>query len=203
MFARFMNSRVAMLVSAGFLALVLLAGASLPLSVFLRDDPGGHDTGPPPPSPAPPSSGCPRTADPAPLTSPPADVQWQLVGPVKLPFSPTAGPCRVTSTTGTQYAHTPTGALIAAAQTTGRMSVGRPLEVATSAINDQVLAGPARDQLLAATKARADKPLDPSAAGHVTAYAVTSYSADTAVINLALTGEATTGQYVVLPVTLR
>src|SRR5437016_12522917 len=52
--------------------------------------------------------------------TPPADVTWQLYHTVALPVSRSAGPRVVTDSTAAHYAHTPTGALIAAAQITFR-----------------------------------------------------------------------------------
>jgi hypothetical protein len=53
-------------------------------------------------------------------TSAPKDVSWQLFHTLAVPTSPTAGPTRVQGQVASGFAHTPTGALIAAAQAQGR-----------------------------------------------------------------------------------
>jgi hypothetical protein len=120
-----------------------------------------------------------------------------------LPYSGSAGPCKVTATTATGFAHTPAGALLAAAQVSGRISVTTPLEVATDTIEQQVIAGPARDALLSSTRARAGKPLTEQDAGQLTAWSMLTYTPDTAVVSLALANPGLTGQYVTLPITVR
>lgn len=53
-------------------------------------------------------------------SSAPADAEWRTTDEVPLPYSPTAGPAIVTDMFARCYAHTPTGAVLAAIQTSRR-----------------------------------------------------------------------------------
>ncbi|MFI1994858.1 hypothetical protein [Actinoplanes sp. NPDC020271] len=130
-----------------------------------------------------------------------ADLRWEKLGPLSVPFSASAGPCQTTATTASGYAHTPAGALVAAAQITSRTSIFDPMKVATDTIEQQVIAGQARDQLLTDTKSH--KPLTENSAGQLTAWSMLSYSDDTAVISLAMTNASLQGRYLTIPVTMR
>jgi hypothetical protein len=203
MWTRFMSARVWLVAASAFLALVLLCGAVTLFRAWGDKDDPGSAAQPPAPQSSAPASNCPSDAEQSVPTAAPPGLRWEPLGPVTLPYSSTAGPCKVTATTAAGYAHTPTGALIAAAQVTGRVSVTTPIEVATDTIAGQVLPGQARDQLLADTRRRAGRPLTAEDAGRLTAFSVLSYSADTAVLSLALSNAALAGQYVTLPVTVR
>lgn len=204
MWTRFMNSRSALLAAAGFLALVVLLALLALIRAATDDSPAATPTpttakasGPPAGAP------CPTDTATAVPTKQLAGLRWERLGPVLLPYSASAGPCTVTATTAAGYAHTPAGAILAAAQIGSRTSITTPLAVATDTIEQQALPGPARDDLLAKTKARANTPLTEQNAGQLAAWAVLSYSDDTAVISLALSNPASDGQYVTIPVTVR
>jgi hypothetical protein len=140
----------------------------------------------------------------SPPAAPPMDVRWEALGPVLLPYGGSKyGPCRVTSTTASGYAHTPMGALIASVQILARSGNTDPVAVAVDTIQNQFVASTDRDALLASAKAAAGTRLSPDRAGRVAAYSITSYSPDTATIQLALQSSALPGQYVTLPLILR
>lgn len=204
MWTKFMDSRGGLVLAGGFLALLLVCGGVVAWRALTGD-------GEPPPVAAPTTppttattARCPTDRDDDVPTGPPPGVRWEAVGPVQLPFSATAGPCTVTASTATGYAHTPTGAVIAAAQITGRLNVSAAGEsAALKTAKEQVLPGPARDLLIADLQRDDGDPLTEDEVGRVAAFAVASYSSDTAVINLALKGSAVAAQYVVLPTTVR
>jgi hypothetical protein len=109
------------LVAAGFLGAVVVLG--LWLAIAGRPVSPGNSAGPArSPTPSPDRgqqhpkirSGAP--ADQAVPTTAPSGIVWRLYAGVLLPFSATSGPARVTDGVATGFAHTPTGALIAAAQ---------------------------------------------------------------------------------------
>lgn len=54
---------------------------------------------------------------------PPAGTTWQITDTVALPTSPTAGPSSVAGGIPTGFAHSPTGALFAAAQISSRLEI--------------------------------------------------------------------------------
>lgn len=113
-------TRPGFLVSAGLVAAVLLGGT---VYVLNGDDPA--------PAAAPPVASAPAVSvpaaepprpQPAPSldttipTSAPADLTWELAGGVAVPVSATAGPTRRQGPVAAGYAHSPTGALLAALQ---------------------------------------------------------------------------------------
>jgi len=204
MFNRFMNSRGTLLAAGAFFALLLLCGGAT-LIRALTDDNDRTASPAPSPTTAPSSSAslCPTDVDTAVPTKRLPDLRWERLGPVLLPYSAAAGPCMVTATTAAGYAHTPAGAILAAAQIGSRTSITDPLAIATDTIKQQALPGPARDQLLSKTEQQSKTPLTEQDAGQLTAWSVLSYSDDTAVISLALSNPAGEGQYVTLPVTMR
>ncbi|BAL86498.1 hypothetical protein AMIS_12780 [Actinoplanes missouriensis 431] len=203
MWNKFMASRGTLLAAAAFFVILLVCGVLAVIRSLDGDDPEASRPATPAPS-APSASAaalCPSdTATTVPTTRLP-DLRWEQLGPLHLPYSASAGPCQVTETTAAGFAHTPAGAIVAAAQITSRTSITTPLTVATETIEQQVIAGPARDQLLA--KTRTQKPVTEETAGQLTAWSMLSYSDDTAVISLAMTNAALQGQYVTIPVTLR
>src|SRR6266545_3545531 len=73
---------------------------------------------------------CPSDEDRRVPASAPPGVSWRLLpndqAPIRLPYSHRYGPCTVTDTTATGYAHTPNGALLAAAQILARASIIGP-----------------------------------------------------------------------------
>lgn len=136
------SGQVSLLLAGVFLGLVILAG--LVIALFG----GGHGT-PHNPAAAPPRSGVPALPE-TPLdetvpTSPPGDVQWQLYQREALPYSATAGPRIIDGAVARSYAHTPTGALIAAVQIPARELVS-PGDSWRQVVEQQVVPGPGRDR---------------------------------------------------------
>ncbi len=109
-----------------------------------------QSTGPTPPAtsdtPSHPSTGdgcSPATvSDDVPVTAPKAD--WRLVDGIALPFSDTYGPRKIASEIARCYAHSPTGAVFAAAQITTRAGQRGKSEV----LRTQALPGRNRDDEL-------------------------------------------------------
>jgi hypothetical protein len=203
MWTKFMKSRAMLLAAAGFMALVTLFAVLAAIRAATDDDPQAVPSAPSTPPSSVSTLPCPTdTASAVPTTRLPG-LRWERLGPVLLPYSATSGPCTITATTAAGYAHTPAGAILAAAQIGSRTSITTPLAVATDTIEQQAIAGAARDDLLAKTKARANTPLTEQDAGQLAAWAVLSYSDDTAVISLALSNPSSDGQYVTIPVTVR
>lgn len=205
MWTRFMSSRASLMAAGAFILLVVAFGVLALVRAVTDDTPQASPTAatPAPSSAAGSSSLCPTDTATAVPTKQLPGLRWERLGPVLLPYSAAAGPCTITATTAAGYAHTPAGAILAAAQIGSRTSITTPLAVATDTIEQQVLAGPARDDLLAKTKARANTPLTEQDAGQLAAWAVLSYSDDTAVVSLALSNPSSDGQYVTIPVTVR
>jgi len=204
MWTKFMSSRAALLAAGVFVLVILVCGVLTLIRVVTGDSPDRSLATPAPGPSSAPTAACPTDTATAVPTAQLTGLRWERLGPVLLPYSGSSGPCTVTATTAAGFAHTPPGAILAAAQIAARISITTPLEVATDTIEKQALAGSARDQLLAKTKARAKAPLTEQDAGQLTAWAVLSYSNDTAVISLALSNSAVlTGQYVTIPITLR
>lgn len=136
------RGRTSLLLAGVFLGLVVLAG--LVVALFG----GGHtQTSPPPASPRPGAIAPPDAQDQTVPTSPPASVRWDLYERVALPYSATAGPGTIDGSVTRGYAHTPTGALIAAAQIPYRMllSAGSSWH---QVVEQQVVPGPGRDRFI-------------------------------------------------------
>ncbi|WP_459645183.1 hypothetical protein [Kineococcus sp. NUM-3379] len=153
---------------------------------------------PPVPSSAPASTG--PSAAPLDQTVPteaPADVTWDIWETVALPYSASAGPRRVEGDVASGYAHTPTGALIAGAQTAVRVRVAQDWE---GVVNASVAPGPGRDAW-AATRG----PLTlsrPKAGdlGQIAGFQFVSYTEEQAVIQLV--SKFGNGQLLVVTTTL-
>jgi len=112
-------------------------------------------------------------------TTTPQGVRWQLWQTVALPFSDEAGPSTVQGDTATGYAHTPTGALIAATQTAVRYRVAQDWRAVLQA---SVQPGPGAE---AWANLRAPLTLDepqPGQLGQAAGFQVISYTPERAVI---------------------
>jgi hypothetical protein len=94
--------------------------------------------------------------DEKPPTEAPSDLTWQRIGQRMVPVSASAGPRTVVDGTATGYAHSPVGALIAAAQLSARAdgSAGRASWEPT--LVGQFVLGDDRDVLLEALRANPD-----------------------------------------------
>jgi len=133
-------------------------------------------------------------------TSPPA-VRWELFGQVALPYSDTAGPARVTKTTASGFAHTPTGALIAGAHIATRSgsSAGRAAWHPT--VTEQMIAGKDREALLSGLELESPMPGEPGELSQLIGFRYVTYTGDTAVVGLVWRGGP--GVFVVSTLTLQ
>lgn len=174
-------TRPGFLLAGGFAVLVVVLLVAV-LVLTSGDEP---EAGPQPPAaPAPsgeaPSASSPRDVGPTTVpTSPPENVRWQLYHTVALPFSEQAGPYEAGRSTATGYAHTPTGALLAAAQIPIRKLVAPDWR---SVVEQQIVAGPGRE---AFTQARAEvsgAEVTPGQFGQYAGFKFVNYTPDTATI---------------------
>jgi hypothetical protein len=111
-------------------------------------------------------------------------VTWQLVGQAAVPASTSAGPFRTGGGTASGYAHTPTGALIAAVQLDVRSGIETGRNSWEPTITQQFVPSADRDKLLAALRAHAPVHLEPGDLPQIVGFRFISYSPDTAVIGV-------------------
>jgi hypothetical protein len=191
-------TRPAFILSAILLALVVAAGTAI---VVMNSGPAPTDPAQAPgvaePAGDDPSS---WSADSSPPTAPagalptqmpkapPRDVTWQLIGQVAVPVSASAGPRRTSDTIAAGYAHTPTGALVAAAQLLVRSAHSSGRKIWEPTISQQFVAGRERDALLSAMRADPDEVAQPGELAQIAAFLYQAYSPDTAVIALGFRG---------------
>lgn len=127
----------------------------------------------------------------------PTGVDWQPINdevPMEVPVSDRYGPCEITDTTASGYARTPRGAVLAATQIVIRASIPGP--VGEDTIEGQVLPGTARDLLLDGLEdGDPERASDTSAA--VAAFAIDSWSSDSAEVSLVTTHEDIPGEVLV------
>ncbi|MFC8523743.1 hypothetical protein [Pseudarthrobacter sp. NPDC057230] len=125
----------------------------------------------------------------------PADTKWELVGKIAAPTSPTQfGPGK-TEANGLRscFAHSPTGALYAAANMTALSASGK----ADLVYQQLAVPGPERDAVLKPSPTAAPNSVTAQLAG----FTFRSYEADRAVIDLAFKGA--NGTFVSIPVPLQ
>ncbi|MBT2550916.1 hypothetical protein [Arthrobacter sp. ISL-65] len=125
----------------------------------------------------------------------PTDTKWELVGKVAAPTSPTEfGPGK-TEANGLRscFAHSPTGALYAAANMTALSAAGK----ADLVYEQLALPSPERDAVLKSSPTAAPNSVTAQLAG----FTFRSYEADRAVIDLAFKGA--NGTFVSIPVPLQ
>jgi len=125
----------------------------------------------------------------------PADTKWELVGKIAAPTSPTQfGPGK-TEANGLRscFAHSPTGALYAAANMTALSSAGK----ADLVYQQLAVPSPERDAVLKSSPTAAPSSVTAQLAG----FTFRSYEADRAVIDLAFKGA--NGTFVSIPVPLQ
>lgn len=172
--------------AAVIVALIVLAGLVV---VFATR--GGDDNVPPPaadPEPAAAGSSAPPAGASPPLPTldqtvpeaPPPGVTWSLFQGVALPSSPTAGPARVDGPVHAGYAHTPTGALLAAANLSTRYLI-TPGDGWRQVVQQQVLPGPGRD-VYEQARAKVTDEAPPGTYGQIAGFRFVTYSPDDAVI---------------------
>jgi hypothetical protein len=158
--------------SAAFVALIVIV--LLVVLVAGRGDPTG--TKQPVRAGAPPTAQH-RTPATAPATSvpdsPPRHVEWRLYHTVALPYSSVAGPRHVTSAVASGYAHTPTGALLAAAQIPTRTLIAPDWR---SVVHTQVAPGAGRKAYLAKRARVASAAASPGQLGQLAGYKFVNYT---------------------------
>ncbi|GAB3866878.1 hypothetical protein GCM10029963_79950 [Micromonospora andamanensis] len=195
-------TRPGFVAAAVLVALILLAG--LLIVVLAPDDDPADITDGPSPTSQPSASSMPVEGLPTVVpTTPPTGVRWELVGPMAVPVSDTAGPTQTTDTTASGFTHTPEGALIAAAQIMVRSSHALGRQRWEPTIEQQFVPSGDRDRLLAELRAVASEPTDPGSLSQIAGFSYQSYTPDTAVIGLVLRAPAASAsRYHVLSLTL-
>lgn len=174
------------IVCAAFL-LALVLGSALVLALREGGAPSaspstaaaGPATSTAPDSSVSPSSSSTAALDQTIPTETPSGVRWELWQTVALPYSQEAGPRSVTGDVATGFAHTPTGALIAATQTAVRYRVAQDWR---SVLQASVEPGPGAE---AWANLRAPLTLDPPQPGQLgqaAGFQFISYTPDRAVI---------------------
>jgi hypothetical protein len=123
-------------------------------------------------------------------TAAPDGVTWRLVGQLAVPFSADAGPRTVVEHTASGYAHTPVGALLAAAQLSARAGLAAGQASYEATIEHQFVPSRDRDTLLAALHAAPQESAEPGEMAQIAGFQYLAYSPDTAVIALVSRGGA-------------
>ncbi|KAB1141753.1 hypothetical protein F7R91_31605 [Streptomyces luteolifulvus] len=130
-------------------------------------------------------------------TAAPTEVRWQKLVAIMVPTSPSAGPLRTEATMWWCFAHTPTGAVLAAHIIPVELSGAAWRMVA----EQQVVPGEPRDAFVT-IKARADETNpEESAIGRFVGFSLASYSGDSATVRLLVTNP--TGGYLSTSVSVR
>lgn len=129
-----------------------------------------------------PAASCnpPASEQTVPRTAPP-DVHWTVVNTVALPWSTTAGAAKRVGALWTCYAHTPTGALMAAAVLTATPASPQGAEV----LSMQVVAGPNRDAQLHSLRQQPPVPKQPGETAAIAGFRFLDYSPDRATVQIA------------------
>ncbi|GAA2148884.1 hypothetical protein [Actinomadura napierensis] len=181
--------RPGFILAAGFLTVIILLGV---LVAMTRGGSGGSpgSTNPPPTGRQSGAAGGTNSAacQPAdtnqqvPTTAPPG-VTWELFQAIALPVSPNAGPLIRKGDIRSCYAHTPTGALIAAAQISARITYSSNWR----AISEQQLTNSAGKAVFLKDRAThgANPPLQAGDVAQYAGFKFITYGPDTAVISLA------------------
>ena len=197
-------TRPRFLIAAAFLALVV--GLGVVIAVWPNDD---DPADPPAPAPIAASGGASAGPDapgtgtaalPTALpTRPPADVTWQLAGQKSVPVSKSAGPRSTEGGVASGYAHTPEGALVAAAQLAARSGFDTGRKSWEPTLQRQFVPGADRDRLLATMRSTPEQPAEPGELSPLAGYIYQAYTPDTAVIGLVYraSGSGTAGYHVV------
>jgi hypothetical protein len=176
-----LGARSGFLLAAAVVGAIVLAAVALSVTLAFRD----KGTAPDRSAQAPVTS----TGEPAPGTTAtpteaPTDVRWEAVHGVVLPYSRSAGPRRVDGPVAAGYTHTPTGALIAAAQLSTRASpVFTPGYETT--VRDQVVPSRDRDTFLENLRAQVQVPPAAGETGQLAGFLFNSYTPVAATVTLA------------------
>ncbi|GGX36618.1 hypothetical protein [Streptomyces chryseus] len=182
------------LASAAFVAVVVLLLAVVILSGGRNDDPpqarpsAPAETEAAEPTTADDQSGgdCPKLPDTGTTVpkNPPAGVRWELVDSFALPVSEKAGPARTDGDVARCYAHSPTGALLAMSQITGRMLTAKDWRE----ITDRQTTGEGKqayiDQRVTYEEDEGPARVGPDEHGQIAGFKFVTYSPSSAVIDL-------------------
>ena len=162
---------------------------------------GGNSSIPAVPNPA--TTGTRQPSDPQYLTAAPAEVNFQVVHGLQLPFSPVDGPLRVDGPVAVGYSHTPQGAALAAVQLVARLLYAPGYEQVIK--QQSVIAAPVQSQFVAYRNSRpqaSDADLAATVARAV-AFKVDSFRPDQATIDVAFPNvNGAPGTYVTGPYTV-
>jgi len=162
---------------------------------------GGNSSIPAVPNPA--TTGTRQPSDPQYLTAAPAEVNFQVVHGLQLPFSPVDGPLRVDGPVAAGYSHTPQGAALAAVQLVARLLYAPGYEQVIK--QQSVIAAPVQSQFVAYRNSRpqaSDADLAATVARAV-AFKVDSFRPDQATIDVAFPNvNGAPGTYVTGPYTV-
>ncbi|MGK5557663.1 hypothetical protein ACSNOI_39250 [Actinomadura kijaniata] len=139
---------------------------------------------PPPATPAPAGASCPPTTpSQQPLTAAPPAISWQVFKGMALPSSATAGPLVTEGEIARCFAHTPTGALIAATQLGFRYSVVTDW----TQISRQLVDGPGKAAFMAQRSASPHPAAPrPGQVGQIAGFRMLTYDPAVAVVQLAI-----------------
>ncbi|MEU0127043.1 hypothetical protein [Streptomyces sp. NPDC006289] len=116
-------------------------------------------------------------------TTTPKDLRWQKLVAIMVPTSPTAGPLHTGTSLWWCFAHTPTGAVLAAHVIPVQLS-GITWR---SAAEQQVVPGKPRDRFVTAKADAEATDLEKSPIGRFVGFSLASYSAESATVRLLLT----------------
>ncbi|MGI8682382.1 MAG: hypothetical protein ACR2JO_09725 [Mycobacteriales bacterium] len=178
------RGRARTIAAAAVVGLIVLAAA-----VVIWFTRGGS---PPAAAPKPSAAASPTTAASSPAAtpaapdatvpnSPPPGITWGLFQGVALPSSHSSGPTRVSGPVYAGYAHTPTGALLAAAQISSRYLIS-PGQDWRQVEERQVVPGPGRD-VYVQKRAKVDSTsVPPGTYGQFAGFRFVTYSPDVAVV---------------------
>ncbi|MGC4808647.1 hypothetical protein [Micromonospora sp. DT233] len=195
-------TRPGFIAAAALMLIVVITGIIVAVSPPGSDD--DTDTTGAPPAGTTPAERSPEQSLPTAVpTTAPTGVRWELVGSLPVPVSSTAGPKQVTGGTAAGYAHTPEGALIAAAQLSTRAGFSSGRESWEPTISQQFEPGPDRDRLLDVLRNAGYTQAEPGSLSQIAGFSYQSYTPDTAVIGLTFRAPSVgTPRYHVLSLTL-
>ncbi|MFJ5261801.1 hypothetical protein ACIQAC_15210 [Streptomyces sp. NPDC088387] len=182
--------------SAGFLAVAVVMGGLLALTSSGSDAAGQAEAKAP-------AGGGPLTGEAGPGGRPegcatddsagdgrpkaaPEDVGWRSLGVGRVPVSPSAGPTRIQGSLWWCFAHTPTGAALAATVIPSQMSEPGWRTV----VDQQLVAGTGRDmfEFLRALVADTARPEGGKSVATYTGFSVLSYTREAATVSLLIRG---------------
>ena len=111
----------------------------------------------------------------------PSDLQWEVVDSIALPWSSTAGALHRDRGVWTCYAHTPTGALLAATF----LSSAESYTQAARVLQEQAISGPNRDAKLAEVRKNPPQSPEPGTTADIAGFKFLDYTPQRATIQIA------------------